>query len=74
MTAALIRNLDTVFPYFCFFYGAVMTVVLNSDRLNRLADERLPATLITQWRSHRAGALICLFVGAFWILQNLWVT
>lgn len=51
-----------------------MTVVLNSDRLNRLADERLPATLITQWRSHRAGALICLFVGAFWILQNLWVT
>lgn len=66
-------KLDAIFPYLCFFYGAVMTLVLNSSYLARLADERLPQTLVTQWRSHRGLALVCLMVGAAWILQNLWL-
>jgi hypothetical protein len=67
------QHLDAIFPYICFFYGAAMTVVLSSSRLARIADERLPAPLVTQWRAHKGLALVCLVVGAAWILQNLWV-
>jgi hypothetical protein len=67
------QRLDTIFPYLCFFYGAMMTVVLSSTRLARIADERLPSQLVTQWRAHRGLALVCLVVGAAWILQNIWV-
>jgi hypothetical protein len=69
-----IAQLDTVFPYVCFLYGAVMTVVLNSPALARIADERFPPELVANWRSHRGLALVCLVVGAAWILQNLWLT
>ena len=68
-----VAKLDLLFPYICFFYGAVMTFVLNSPLLGRLADERMPPELISAWRGHRGLALLCLFVGAVWILQNLWL-
>ena len=67
------QTLDVIFPYLCFGYGAVMTLVLNLNVLNRIADERMPADLIAQWRSHRGLAMVCLIVGAAWILQNLWL-
>jgi hypothetical protein len=69
-----IAQLDTAFPYVCFLYGAVMTVVLNSPALARIADERFPPELVANWRSHRGLALVCLVVGAAWILQNLRLT
>lgn len=65
--------LDQIFPYVCFFYGAVMTVTLNVPALVRIADEKLPSPLAAQWKAHRVLGLICLFVGALWILQNLWL-
>ena len=66
-------NLDALFPWVCFAYGAMMTITLNVPALVRIADERLPAELATQWKSHRALAMVCLWVGAAWILQNLWL-
>ncbi|MEK7358067.1 MAG: hypothetical protein AAB250_16585 [Bdellovibrionota bacterium] len=66
-------QLDVMFPYVCFVYGAVMTFVLNLPQLVRLADEKLPAPLVAQWKGHTGLAAICMFVGAFWILQNLWL-
>lgn len=65
-------QLDLIFPFICFAYGAVMTVALNIPVLVRLADERLPRHLVAQWRAHRALAMVCLWVGALWSLQNLW--
>jgi len=50
-----------------------MTLALNSERLSRIADERFPHELLEQWRAHRGLALLCLLVGAAWILQNLWL-
>ena len=65
--------LDATFPYFCFAYGAVMTFTLNVPVLARIADEKLPHHLASQWKAHRTLAAICLGVGALWILQNLWL-
>jgi len=67
-----IAQLDHIFPYICFAYGAFMTITLNLPVLARIADERFPKPLIDQWRSHRGLGLLCLFLGAAWILQNLW--
>lgn len=72
--AGTFSRIDAIFPYVCFAYGAVMTFVLSSDPLNRIADEKLPAALLTQWRSHRPLAFVCLVAGTVWILQNLWLT
>ena len=69
-----IAELDRIFPYLCFVYGVVMTIALNSDRLARVADQRMPAPLIQQWRAHRGLAIVCLLVGAAWVLQNLWIS
>lgn len=68
-----VAQLDFIFPYICFAYGAMMTLALNLPWLARLADDRLPPPLVAQWRGHRGLALVCLFVGAAWILQNLWI-
>lgn len=64
--------LDRVFPYVCFAYGVMMTVALNVPALVRIADERFPADMIARWHGHRTLGYVCLFVGAAWILQNLW--
>ena len=55
-----VQKLDALFPYLCFFYGALMTAVLNSAALARIADEKLPAPLVVQWRAHRGLALFSL--------------
>ena len=76
-----LAQLDAIFPYVCFGYGAVMTLVLGSSTLmklaDRIADERVGQDWAREWiarfKGHRALALVCLFVGAIWILQNLWL-
>lgn len=69
-----ISQLDILFPYVCLAYGALMTLVLSSRRLSKLAEDRFPAPMVAQWRAHRGLALICLVVGAAWVLQNIWLT
>lgn len=68
------HDLDLVFPYVCFIYGAMMTLVLQIPLFARLADERLPVKTVQNLRAHRVLSGICLWVGGMWILQNLWLT
>ncbi len=67
------EKLDFIFPFVVLAYGATMTFVLNSRTLVELAENRLPAEITQQIKGHRVLALICLSVGAFWSLQNLWL-
>ncbi len=66
-------QIDQVFPYIIFVYGAVISFVLNSLALCRLADEKLPQVLVAQLTMHRGLAALCFVFGALWILQDLWL-
>ena len=50
-----------------------MTLALNWPGLLDKAGQRLPGPLVNQLKSHRILGLICLVVGALWVLQNLWL-
>ena len=67
------EKLDLIFPFFVFAYGALMTFVLHHPVLVQLAEDRLPYNLLQQMRGHRVLGLICLGIGAFWSLQNVWL-
>lgn len=66
------KELDFIFPFFVLAYGALMTFVLNSPALMRLAEERFPHRMLQQMQLHRGLGVICLLVGAAWSLQNIW--
>lgn len=66
------KELDFIFPFIVLFYGALMTFVLNSPALMKIADQRFTPELRQQMRMHRGLALVSLVVGALWSLQNLW--
>lgn len=66
------KELDLIFPYVVFGYGLLMTLILNSEFLLKLAEERLPRQLYNNFMGHRVLGLVCLFVGSLWSLQNLW--
>lgn len=67
-----IQTLDFIFPFFVLIYGALITVVLNIPQLEKLAAEKFTTDIYNQLKGHRILALVCLFVGAFWSLQNIW--
>lgn len=67
------KELDFLFPFFVLAYGALMTFVLNSPRLMRIAEERFPPPLLQQMNMHRSLGIVCLIVGALWSLQNIWL-
>lgn len=67
------NKLDLIFPFIVFGYGLIMTLVLNSEILNAVAETRLPPAMAQQIKAHRGLALICLVLGGFWSLQNLWL-
>ena len=58
-----LEKLDYLFPFLVLTYGILMTFVLE----NRYVPTG--ATL----RGHKNLAWTCLFVGALWSLQNLWL-
>ncbi len=64
--------LDHYFPYFVFYYGFIMTVFLNTSKVQKLAEKHIGHEQLKQMHMHRGLALVCLFVGAFWSLQSLW--
>ncbi|MGE4132695.1 MAG: hypothetical protein AB7F86_13715 [Bdellovibrionales bacterium] len=66
-------KLDFLFPFFVFFYGITITLVLSSPLFMRLAETRMPPAITQQLKGHRVLGLICLFLGGFWSLQNLWL-
>jgi hypothetical protein len=65
-------DLDLIFPFVVFAYGAVMTLVLNMRFFMDLADQRFPQQLVQQLNAHRGIGFVCLLIGGVWSLQNLW--
>ena len=68
------QELDFIFPFIVFGYGALMTFVLHMPMLMEIAEQRFPQELLAQMKGHRSLAIICLFVGSFWSLQNIWMS
>ncbi|MGZ3690892.1 MAG: hypothetical protein ACXVAX_05290 [Pseudobdellovibrio sp.] len=68
-----IRNLDFYFPFFVFFYGLAVVFVLEIPALVQLARKEMPSQYAT-FEKHRKIALVSLYVGALWSLQNIWLS
>lgn len=67
----MISQIDFYFPFFVFFYGLVLTFVLEIPFFLKLAQDKIPV-YHAQFERHRHIALISLYVGGLWSLQNLW--
>jgi hypothetical protein len=66
-----ISEIDLLFPFFVFAYGASVTFVLHIPALIRVAENQLPPAMLSQIQAHRHLAFVCLLVGSLWSLQNL---
>ncbi len=66
-----ISTLDFYFPFIVFFYGLAINFVLEIPHLVALAKKRMPYQYAT-FENHRKIAVISLYVGGLWSLQNLW--
>jgi hypothetical protein len=69
-------NLDLIFPFVVLSYGAIVTIVLSSDRLMARAewifrDSPLMLHSFENLKASRILALVCLGIGFFWSLQTL---
>ncbi|MEN0058226.1 MAG: hypothetical protein AAGB31_05280 [Bdellovibrio sp.] len=65
------EKLDFIFPFFVFFYGLLMVLVLENPVLVRLGQEKLGG-LFQQVMRHKALGWLCFFVGGLWSAQNVW--
>jgi hypothetical protein len=65
-------QLDSIFPYIVFIYGAMILLVLNSSALRKLGERVVPHEAWERFASHGILAWISFFVGGFWVLENLW--
>jgi hypothetical protein len=66
-----IHELDFYFPFFVFLYGLMVSIPLNIPSLMDKAEEVFPKQLIDQFNAHRKLAMLCLYVGGLWSLQNI---
>lgn len=67
-----IAALDFYFPFFVFFYGLVINFLLEIPYLVALAQKNMPSQYAT-FEKHRKIAILSLYVGGLWSLQNLWL-
>ena len=67
-------QLDAIFPYIVFIYGAMILLVLNSSALRKLGERVVPQEAWERFASHGILAWISFFVGGFWVLENLWLS
>lgn len=67
----MLAKLDLYFPFFVFFYGLVITFVLEIPFFVGLARKEMPV-YHAQFEKHRKLAFISIFVGGLWSLQQLW--
>ncbi len=68
----LIKELDFYFPFFIFFYGLLMMIVLEVPHLVALAKKEMPAQY-SLFEKHRKIALFSFYFGGLWSLQNIWL-
>ena len=66
-----ISALDFYFPFIVFFYGLVINFVLEIPYLVAIAQRRMPVQY-ANFERHRKIAILSLYVGGLWSLQNLW--
>ena len=64
------QQLDFIFPFILFFYGALLTIVLNQKYLMSLMNPDRGK----QMERHRVMAFVALIVGFLWSLQELWLS
>lgn len=68
----MITKLDFYFPFFVFFYGLVMMIVLEVPSLVAIAKKEMPQQY-EQFQKHRNIAMLSFYVGGLWSLQNIWM-
>lgn len=68
-----ISTLDFYFPFIVFFYGLAINFVLEVPHLVALAQKRMPAQY-ANFEKHRKIAILSLYVGGLWSLQNIWLS
>ena len=68
-----ISTLDFYFPFIVFIYGLAINFVLEIPYLVALAQKRMPVRY-EAFERHRKIALLSLYVGGLWSLQNLWLS
>jgi hypothetical protein len=66
-----VQELDYYFPFLVFFYGLLISFVLQIPALLKIADDRLPRQMVSQLKAHTGLAFFCLVIGSLWSLQNL---
>lgn len=66
-----ISTLDYYFPFIVFIYGLVINFVLEIPHLVALAKKQMPSQYAT-FERHRKIAVLSLYVGGLWSLQNIW--
>jgi len=65
-----LHTLDFIFPFFIFFYGILMTLVIENKNLAFLGKTKMPH-LYAQLSAHKGLAWLSFWVGGLWSLQNL---
>ena len=66
-----ITELDYYFPFLVFFYGLVILFVLEIPYLVALAKKEMPSHY-EAFERHRKLAVVSIWVGGLWSLQNIW--
>ena len=66
-------SLDFYFPYIVFAYGVIFTALTNLPVLEKIAQENFGSFVHQRWQAAHRLSMICLVVGAIWILQRLWI-
>jgi len=72
-SSGTIALLDFYFPFIVFFYGLAINFVLEIPHLVALAQKRMPGQY-SAFEKHRKIALMSLYIGGLWSLQNLWLS
>ncbi|NCN40094.1 hypothetical protein GW916_02490 [bacterium] len=66
-----LSQLDLLFPFFVFAYGAIMCFVNSLTEVLAKAEGKVHPYLLNRVRAHEPLGWVCLFVGGLWSLQNL---
>jgi hypothetical protein len=68
-----LAQLDLLFPFFVFAYGALICFVTSLPMLIEKGEGKLPPSMLNQLKAHEPLGWVCFFVGGLWSLQNLWM-
>lgn len=66
-------ELDLYFPYVVLAYGAFMTFVTNMPMLKEKAYGNIDPEVLHWFYGHKILGSVCLFVGALWSMQRLFI-